>query len=140
MNNAYVTIPDTNLATTIREALGLSPNDPIPQKKLEELEHLDANDRDIKDLTGIEKAMGLTTLHLYRNQISDIKPLANLTQLTELDLTSNEINDIKPIAGLTLLTKLKVAENPIQDMTPLQKLLKQIPDLELDIETSLIGN
>lgn len=33
-----------------------------------------------------------------------------------------------------------VAENPIQDMTPLQNLMKQIPDLELDIEVSFKGN
>ena len=38
----------------------------------------------IKDLTGLEKATGLTVLELNRNRISDLTPLTNLTHLTRL--------------------------------------------------------
>ena len=54
-------IPDANLAAAVREALGLGPTDPISQKKFEVLESLNADNRDVKDLTGLEKAIGLTT-------------------------------------------------------------------------------
>ena len=70
-----VTIPDANLDIAVREALGLDLTDPIPQNKLEELESLDVTEKGIKDLTGIEKAIGLKTLKLTDNQISDITPL-----------------------------------------------------------------
>ena len=61
MNNFAGKIPDTDLTTTVREALGLDSSDPILQKELEKLEHLDANNKGISDLTGLEKATGLTT-------------------------------------------------------------------------------
>ena len=86
-----VTIPDGNLAAAVREALGLGATDPIPQTALEELEHLDAKEKGIKDLTGLKKATGLKILELQKNQIQDITPLADLTNLVELHLTDNQI-------------------------------------------------
>jgi Leucine-rich repeat (LRR) protein len=37
---------------------------------------------------------------------------------------------------LTQLTKLYLSDNPIQDMEPLSKLIKQLPDLEMNIEVT----
>ena len=54
-SNEYVTIPDANLAAVVREALDLAPTDAIPRKKLEVLPQLDADSRNIRDLTGLEK-------------------------------------------------------------------------------------
>ena len=51
-----VTIPDVNLAATLRDAIGLNENESITEEKLQELESLDATKKDIKDLTGLEKA------------------------------------------------------------------------------------
>ena len=45
MENLTVTIPDFNLAAAVQEALGLGSSDPIPQKKLEELEKLHAEEK-----------------------------------------------------------------------------------------------
>ena len=64
-----VTIPDGNLAAAVREALGLGATDPIPQTALEKLERLDAKEKGIKDLTGLEQATGLKILELQKNQI-----------------------------------------------------------------------
>ena len=134
-NQENVTIPDANLATVVREALGLDPNAPIPKKKLEALEILQALDKDIGDLTGLEKATGLKTLIIRgahdQKIIRDITPLAGLTQLTKLCLQGNKIKDIKPLAGLTQLTDLKLHNNSlIRDITPLAN-LKQLIHLSL---------
>jgi internalin A len=39
----------------------------------------------------------LTSLSLWFNKISDIKPLSSLTKLTSLNLEFNKISDIKPL-------------------------------------------
>ena len=59
------------------------------------------------------KLNSLTSLDLYGNQISDIKPLASLTNLTSLDLDANQISDIKPLASLTNLTNLSLIGNQL---------------------------
>ena len=119
-----VTIPDASLAAAVRKTLGLGPTDPIPQKELEKLEQLHANEKGIKDLTGLEKATGLTVLELNRNRISDLTPLTNLTHLTRLSLYENNINDITPLTGITKLTVLYLTNNQIRDITPIAELTK----------------
>ena len=54
-----------------------------------------------------QKLSSFTSLSLYKNQISDIKPLESLTNLTDLSLTDNQISDIKPLESLTNLTRLE---------------------------------
>ena len=96
-----VTIPDASLAAVVHDALDLAPSDPIPEKRLKELEELSTYQYNIEDLTGLEKATGLKVLRLYDNKISELGPIANLTQLTTLLLPGNPISDIRPIANLT---------------------------------------
>ena len=55
----------------------------------------------------------LTSLELWGNKISDIKPLSNLTNLTFLDLSVNKISDIQPLSNLTKLTEVDLAKNPL---------------------------
>ncbi|MFN5990880.1 MAG: leucine-rich repeat domain-containing protein [Dolichospermum sp.] len=74
---------------------------------------------DIKPLSNLTK---LTSLDLRENQISNIKPLSNLTNLTFLDLSGNKISDIKPLSNLTNLTFLSLGENKISDIKPLSNL------------------
>ena len=52
--DAVVQIPDSNLRAAIAEALGKSPNAPITVEEMEELGKLDARNRGIRDLTGIQ--------------------------------------------------------------------------------------
>ena len=76
-----VSIPDANLAAVVREALDLTPGDAISQLDMLKLVWLEANGRQITDLTGLEYAVNLTGLFLGDNQISDITPLAESTIL-----------------------------------------------------------
>ena len=100
-----ILIPDANLATAVREALGLKPADTLTTHTIQYLSTLRVN-KEVKDLTGLEHAQNLRVLDLSQriwgfingtaitldNHISDISPLMRLTQLTELDLTSNPLS------------------------------------------------
>jgi len=89
---------DIALKAAVEEALGIT--DPTPTNMLG-LTVLDAKERGIVDLTGLEYATNLTWLELHINQISDISAVAGLTNLTNLYLHDCQISDISAIAGLT---------------------------------------
>ena len=59
-----VHFPDSNLRAAIAEELGKSTNTPITVEDMEELVRLNANNRNIKDLTGIQFATNLCCLGL----------------------------------------------------------------------------
>ena len=137
-DEALIEFADANLARAVREALGLGTGDgvdllKIPKVELEKLTTLDASDKNIIDLTGLEHASQLTELYLDENQISDITPLAQLTQLTRLSLRENQISDVTPLAGLISLKLLRLLNNPIKSQSPLHALRDANPDVDLDI-------
>ncbi len=113
-----VTFPDSNLEAAIREAINKA-EDPIYISDLEALTMLDARQRDISDLTGLEHGTNLTWLDLTHNNISDVSPLARLTNLQELSLDNNNISDISPLADLTKLSELGLGGNNISDLSAL---------------------
>ena len=117
-------IPDARLAAAVRKASGLAPNARITKQHMQKLRTLEATDRQIKDLTGLEYATKLKTLRLWDNQIRDVSPLAGLTNLTGLYLNGNQISDFTPIAGLTKLRALGIGQNTpkIRDITVLRGL------------------
>ena len=122
-----VDVPDPNLRTAVQEALSLPHGVPLTQASMLQLTRLDASNRQITTLTGLEHALNLTELNLAGNNISDLVPivrsLANLLQLTVLQLGGNQIEDISPLANLTQLTVLRLNENwRIEDIGSLSNL------------------
>ena len=139
-----VEIPDPNLEGAIREALELPDEIPLTQPEMLRLTGLDAKNRQIKNLTGLEYATNLTwlalpgneiqnlsplaellnleTLYLWSNPISDLSLIANLIRLRSLDLGGCQISDIAPLANLTQLESLRLHYNQIVDITSLTKL------------------
>ena len=114
---AAVYFPDPNLEATVREAIDI-PERPIYPSDLEGLASLDAGQRNITDLTGLEHCTGLTSLDLGWNHVSDISPLANLTNLTTLYLNGNQISDIYPLVqntGLDTGDSVDLQVNPLSD-------------------------
>ncbi len=65
-----VNIPDANLQVVIRSALGKSRFSPITTTDMASLTTLDASNRNIRDLTGLESATSLTELNLRDNPLS----------------------------------------------------------------------
>ena len=121
--SAVVHIPDTNLATAIRETLGLTSEETITQLVMQKLGGFYPNNRQISDLTGIEYAVNLEFTGFNGNQIKDLTPLSGLTQLRNLQLSENEINNLKPLAELTSLRSLDLYRNQITDLSPLAELV-----------------
>ena len=120
---AVVHIPDPNLRAAIVEALGKNPNAPITVEEMEGLEKLEAGDRGIQDLTGLQFAKNLSRLYLRDNQISDLSPIAGLIGLRALRLNGNPLSDLSPLRGLTNLTSLEMYHIPISDLSPLAGLI-----------------
>ena len=81
-----VNFPDANLAAVVRSALGLAEDADIPQASLATITTLNGNEKGITNLTGLEQAIGLTSLELRDNPISDFTAISSLTNLQLLNL------------------------------------------------------
>ena len=117
-----VEIPDPNLESAIRETLNIPNGTAITQQELLRLTWLDARERGITNLTGLEYATNLEHLEAGDNQISDVRPLAGLIRLQILNLLNNPVKDLTPLANLTALTQLLLIHNRITDISPLANL------------------
>ena len=116
-------MPDANLRTAVRSALGIGSNANFSTNDLSFLTRLHAVQASITNLSGLEYATNLTSLVAWQNQVSSLTPLQNLTQLTEIRMGSNEISDVSPLSGLTALTSLGLQRNNIVDVSPLASLV-----------------
>ena len=114
-----VEISDPNLRAAIETALSKASGNPITAAEMETLTFLDAGDRQIRVLTGLESATNLTFLFLLDNSISDLTPLAGLTNLRFLGLENNSVSDLSPVVGLTNLIFLGLQNNSVSDLSPL---------------------
>ena len=129
-----VYIPDANLRAVIEDKLGKASGAPITHADMASLTRLDAQNKGIRDLTGLAYATDLTILNLGHetgeddvvnsNNISDLSPLSNLTSLTVLYLYNNSISDISSLSKLTNLRWLDLSTNDISDISSLSKLTK----------------
>ena len=139
-------MPDPNLRQVVQEALELPDEIPLTQIEVQRLTRLDAYQKEITDLSGIEYAANLTwlsfaenqvrdlsplaelfhleTLYLWGNPISNLSPLGNLANLKILDLGGCQISDIQPLADLRNLESLRLHYNQILDVTPLINLTR----------------
>ncbi len=125
-----ISFPDANLEAVVRDELGISEGD-ITDGDMTALRVLDADDKKISDLSGLEHAVNLRDLDLESNQVSDLGPLANLTSLWKLDLESNQVSDLGPLANLTALRDLDLEDNQVSDLGPLAN-LTNLRNLDLE--------
>ena len=121
-----VLIPDANLRAAVQQVIG----NQITTNTMLNLTSLIANDRGIRDLTGLEYATNLSQLLLQNNSISNISALSGLTQLTELLLQSNSISDISALAQMTQLWRLFLWDNNISNISALSR-MTQLTELGL---------
>ena len=119
---ASVHIPDANLRAAIAEALGKAPGAAITVAEMATLTSFTANDRDIRNLTGLEFAKNLEVLELNNNLIADLSPLTELINLRNLRLYWNKISDLSPLASLIKLRGLGISHNLVSDLSPLAEL------------------
>jgi|GEM_PF-2015721 hypothetical protein len=113
-----VNFPDANLEAAIREEIN-KPTGNIYQSDLQSMDSLEAKDKNISDLTGLEYCTDLSRLVLDNNLINDISPLASLPKLSMLEFENNQVNNISPLASLANLSLLYCKNNRISDISAL---------------------
>ncbi|HUR47182.1 MAG TPA: SUMF1/EgtB/PvdO family nonheme iron enzyme [Candidatus Saccharimonadales bacterium] len=110
-----VSIPDAGLNAAIREALH-KPAGPLTQQDMLNLTFLNAHDRNISNLAGLESAGNLSTLLLFSNHLT-IYSLPTLTNLMSLNLSQNLLTNVTLPAGLKNLFSLSINDNPLAQLT-----------------------
>lgn len=112
-----VAFADPNLELAIREKLE-QPSAPLTRLDVLAITELDASNRDIKRLEGIESLRRLSILNLEGNAVEDISPLAGLGMLAELNLRNNQIANLDDV-NFRKITHLRLRslnlENDIDD-------------------------
>ena len=130
--NEPVIFRNPQLESVIRDLLE-KPAGNIYQRQLLTIVKLDASNRNITKLDGIELLPNLVQLNLRDNQIIDISPLSNLKYLDNLNLRNNTIIDLSPLSQLTELEYLNIHSNPtIVSIDPLENLS--------NLQTLIMGN
>ena len=124
-------MPDAALRWVVRQELRLSDEIPLKKADMKRLTELNAENRQITNLTGLEHALNLTRLLLGENPISDLSPLSHLVGLRALNIAVCKISNIQPLANLTRLESLHLHFNRIEDITPLSNLMN-LTDLWLN--------
>jgi hypothetical protein len=120
-DDEVVQFEDPNLEQVVRETIN-KPEGTLYLSDVIEIKDLEAIERGIESLEGIQQLQNLKSLGLWINQISDISPLQTLTNLWYLSLHGNQISDITPIKTLTNLSYLNFCDNQVSDITTVQSL------------------
>ncbi|WP_099355418.1 leucine-rich repeat domain-containing protein [Fredinandcohnia onubensis] len=108
---------DSALEEAVRETLHIKSR-AIVESDMSILPSLDAMNRGITDLTGLEYATNLEELHLDSNAITNIEPLKGLTNLAYLSLYENKVKDISALENLNI-EFLNLGSNEITDISSL---------------------
>ena len=122
---------DPNLRQVVRQTLGLSDDTLFTQQDMKVLTQLNAGNRQITNLTGLEHATNLTWLELGVNEIRNLSPLARLVRLEVLLIFVNPLSDLSPLANLANLKTLDAGVCQIANIHPLAN-LRELEILRLD--------
>jgi Leucine-rich repeat (LRR) protein len=116
-----VIFKDENLEQAVRNKINKQSGD-IYISDVKNVISLDASDKGIKDISGIENLTNLQIFDLSHNQINDISVLSGLTNLQTLNLSYNQISDMSKLRGLSNLQTLNLNNNQISDISAVQGL------------------
>ncbi len=140
VDKALVEFEDENLKEVVLESLG---NDDVFMKSVSTLgidldsesdekeriykyqvrsiKKLNAENREISNIEGLQYFENLEELNIVNNSIIDLSPLGGLENLYYLDMSDNtQITDISVISDLPGLTDIRLANNAnIEDLSPL---------------------
>lgn len=98
----------------LRTAAGKA-NGPLLRLDMQRIVALDASNRGISELGGLEEALNIRQLDLSHNSIIDIWQVGDLLELRELDLSHNQITSISDLSRLENLVVLDVSSNALSD-------------------------
>ncbi|MEH6993785.1 leucine-rich repeat domain-containing protein [Neobacillus drentensis] len=118
-----VPFKDQALKEAVRDALHIYSRD-LYESDMKMLTNLDASDRGIEELDGLELAVNLMELQLDSNLVRNLEPIAGLTSLTFLSMSDNKLSDLTGLAPFTNLEALFLDSNEIKDISILSKFSK----------------
>ena len=138
-----VDIKDKNLLKAINNQLGRGEVlDSVTITDIESLTILNAQERNISSIEGLEYAVNLRELNLGSNKLVNISSLCSLTKLTKLYLHDNQISDISSLSNLINLTELYIGYsgkngNNVENISSLSNLINL---KKLNIEKNKISD
>ena len=124
---------DNNLKEALK-SYDINNDDYITKSELAELFYLDISDKDIESLGGLEYAVNLSAIDMFRNnRLTDISPLFGLAGLKHIAAEGCDIQSVAGIQNLTGLERLYLGGNSnLSDISPIFELTKvkelSIPD------------
>jgi hypothetical protein len=119
--DSVVTFRDPRLEYVVRNLLEKYYGD-IYRSEVEGITALPADEGGILNLGGLSNLANLQFLELEYNQIRDITEISSLKKLGQLFLGWNNIEDISSLAGLPTLFEVDLRYNQITDIHPLYAL------------------
>lgn len=125
-------IRDPNLYQALKQELNLS-GAGLTIQALKSLRNLDARDKGINDISGIEHCSNLEGLSLEDNKVSDISALSRLQKLEILSLNGNPVSNVSPIKTLTELRWLFLGGTAVSDLS----FVSALPKLQI---LSVVGS
>jgi formylglycine-generating enzyme required for sulfatase activity len=111
-----VAIPDPGLNAAVREALQ-KPAGPLTTEDLLSLTNLNARNRNVKSISGLEAARNLVSLELQVNRLTNFALPSQLTNLSTLDLSANPLTNFSLPSGLKSLTSLTIEGAGLTSLT-----------------------
>jgi Leucine-rich repeat (LRR) protein len=114
---------DPALEEAVRNALHIYSRD-LYESDMTVLSSLDASNRGIETLDGLELAVNLQELILDSNSVRNFEPLTGLSNLIHLSLGNNNLSDISGLESLTNLEMLILDGNEIVDISILSQFSK----------------
>ncbi len=138
-----VNVPDANLKALLLETLKV---DRLNADAMSKLIELNAKNRGISDLTGLEFAINLETLNISENPLTDILPISKCTNLRRFiywPAGNDEMRDFSPLSNLTKLELLKIRDSNFTDSSFLKRLtnLRELQFYRVDVtDISVLAN
>ncbi len=121
MANAVAQLfPDPQLEAAVRRQVFAKRDslEPLSEADVVQVSTVEARDRGIRRLDGLEKCRNLAMLDLGGNQVIHLAPLAGLPRLQFLDLQGNQVEDLTPLATNVALQYLHLASNRLRSVAP----------------------
>ena len=115
-------IADPMLELVIRESLD-QPAAVLTSQELAQVTQLDASNRGIKTLKGIEQLQNLELVDLSYNPIWDLAPLVELPGLKNLNLRGTAVTNIAPVAEIKSLEYLNIHSLGLESLEPIAELI-----------------
>ena len=114
-DSTIVDIEDASLLEAIKENLGILSDSNITVAKMNELTILNASNKGIKSIKGLEYANNLNDIDLSGNSIENIDALEDGSYgYDSINLANNKISDLTPLIGKNIYN-LNLSSNKIND-------------------------